>query len=79
MPYINLKLTRTGVTAEHKAEIVRQFTATLGDVLGKSPQHIHIVIDLVDEEDWGFAGMLTTDYLKSQALASIESEEPATG
>ncbi|MBB6428662.1 tautomerase family protein [Algisphaera agarilytica] len=66
MPYINVKVTRDGVTAEHKAEIVRRFTDTLVDVLGKKPEHIHIVLDLVDEEDWGFAGMLTTEYRKTR-------------
>lgn len=65
MPYINVKLTRDGVTADHKAEIVRRFTDTLVDVLGKTPEHIHIVLDLVDEENWGFAGMLTTEYRKT--------------
>lgn len=65
MPYINVKLTQDGVTAAYKAEIVRRFTDTLVDVLGKKPEHIHIVLDLVDEENWGFAGMLTTEYRKT--------------
>lgn len=65
MPYINVKLTKPGVTAEHKAQIVRRFTDTLVEVLGKQPEHIHIVLDLVDEENWGFAGMLTTEYRKT--------------
>ncbi|MEM9915081.1 MAG: 4-oxalocrotonate tautomerase family protein [Planctomycetota bacterium] len=67
MPYINVKLTEPGVTTEHKAEIVRRFTDTLVEVLGKKPEHIHIVLDLVDEENWGYAGMLTTEYRKTQA------------
>ena len=62
MPYLNLKLTDDGVTAEQKAEVVRDFTRTLGRVLGKKPEHIHIVIDEIDPENWGFGGMLTTEY-----------------
>ena len=62
MPYINLKITDDGVTADQKAEIVADFTATLGRVLGKKPEHIHIVIDEVDPENWGYAGVLTTEY-----------------
>ena len=62
MPYINLKITDDGVTAEQKAEIVRDFTDTLGRVLGKKPEHIHIVIDEVAEQNWGFAGVLTDEY-----------------
>jgi 4-oxalocrotonate tautomerase len=35
-------------------------------VLGKRPEHIHIVIDEVEPENWGYAGMLTTDYRKGR-------------
>ena len=64
MPYVNVKLTRDGVTAAQKAEIVADITASLQRVLGKKPEHIHIVIDEVDPENWGFAGVLTTEYRK---------------
>ncbi len=62
MPYVDARITRDGVTAEQKAEIVREITATLQRVLGKRPKHTHIIIDEVDPENWGFAGMLTTEY-----------------
>ena len=62
MPYVNIKITRDGVTAEQKRQVVREVTDTLVRVLGKRPEHTHIVIDEVDLENWGFAGMLTTDY-----------------
>ena len=64
MPYVNVKVTKSGVTKEHKAQIVEEMTDTLVRVLGKKPEHIHIVLDLVDEEDWGYSGMLTTEYRK---------------
>lgn len=63
MPYINLQVTK-GVTRAQKAEIVKDFSATLVRVLGKKPEHIHIVIQEIDEENWGFAGMLTDDFNK---------------
>ena len=66
MPYVNVKITRDGVTAEQKRAIVAEITATLQRVLGKRPEHTHIVIDEVEPENWGFAGMLTPDY-RSQA------------
>lgn len=62
MPYVNVKITRDGVTAEQKAQIVSEITATLQRVLGKHPKNTHIVIDEIDPENWGFAGMLTTEY-----------------
>ncbi|MBD1371222.1 4-oxalocrotonate tautomerase family protein [Hazenella sp. IB182357] len=63
MPYMNVKITK-GATRAQKEELVKAFTTTLVDVLGKKPEHIHIVIDEVEEENWGYAGMLTDDYRK---------------
>ncbi|MBY0402637.1 MAG: 4-oxalocrotonate tautomerase family protein [Cyanobacteria bacterium] len=69
MPYINLQIT-TGATREQKGEIVQDFTNTLVRVLGKKPEHIHIVIQEIQDEDWGYAGMLTDDYRKQMAVSS---------
>jgi 4-oxalocrotonate tautomerase len=66
MPYVNVKITKDGVTVEQKRQVVEEITRTLVNVLGKRPEHIHIVIDEVEPENWGFAGVLTTDYRKSQ-------------
>ena len=62
MPYVNVRITKDGVTKEQKARIVREITQTLQTVLGKNPEHTHIIIDEVDEENWGFAGVLTDEY-----------------
>lgn len=62
MPYINLKITQDGVTTDQKKHIIEEFTATLVNHLNKKPEHIHIVIDEIDPENWGFAGMLTSEY-----------------
>jgi 4-oxalocrotonate tautomerase len=64
MPYVNVKITRDGVTREQKAELVAGITGLLGRVLGKQPEHTHIVIDEIEPENWGFAGMLTDEYRK---------------
>jgi 4-oxalocrotonate tautomerase len=63
MPYINLQITR-GASREQKAQVVAEFTDTLVRILGKRPEHTHIVIQEIDDENWGFAGMLTDDYKK---------------
>ena len=63
MPYVNLKVTRgPEVTREKKAALVAGISTLLVDVLNKRPEQIHIVIDEVEEDNWGFAGMLTSDY-----------------
>lgn len=65
MPYINLQITK-GVGREQKARIVREFTETLVTVLGKKPEHIHIVFQEIEDENWGFSGILTDDFRKRE-------------
>lgn len=68
MPYVNIQITR-GATRAQKAEIVKEVTNSLVRVLDKRPEHIHIVIQEIAEEDWGFAGQLTDDWKKAQTLS----------
>lgn len=65
MPYVNLQILR-GATREQKAQLVEEFTDSLARVLGKKPEHTHVVIQEIAEEDWGFAGMLTDDWKEQQ-------------
>jgi 4-oxalocrotonate tautomerase len=58
MPYVNVRITRGGVTADQKAQVVAEITQTLQRVLGKRPEHTHVIIDEVDAENWGFDGKL---------------------
>jgi len=67
MPIVNVKVTRDGVTAAQKAQIVAEITDTLGRVLGKKPEHTHVVIEEIDPENRGYAGVLTTEYRKTQS------------
>jgi len=67
MPYINVRITKTGVTAQQKAQIVKEMTDTLVRVLGKRPEHTHVIIDEVELENWGFAGELTSELVKKRA------------
>lgn len=62
MPYINVKITKDGTSIEQKKQIVEEMTQTLVRVLNKKPEHIHIVIDEVKPENWGYAGKLTTEF-----------------
>jgi 4-oxalocrotonate tautomerase len=64
MPFVSVKIT-AGATRQQKQEIVRSITETLVRVLAKKPEHTHVVIDEIPEENWGFAGMLTDDFRRS--------------
>jgi 4-oxalocrotonate tautomerase len=56
MPYVNIKVTREGVTPAQKAELISGVTALLRGVLGKNPQTTVVVIDEVDTDNWGIGG-----------------------
>ena len=56
MPYVNIRITREGATAEQKAELIRGATQLLVDVLGKNPATTVVVIDEVETDNWGIGG-----------------------
>lgn len=72
MPYANIQITK-GATREQKSELVKDITDSLVRVLGKKPEHIHIVIQEIEEEDWGYAGMLTDEWKKSQSISNEQT------
>ncbi len=65
MPYVNIQITE-GATREQKAELVKDVTESLQRVLGKKPEHTHVVIQNIKEENWGFAGLLTDEWKKKE-------------
>jgi 4-oxalocrotonate tautomerase len=65
MPYVNIQITQ-GATRAQKSQLVQEVTTSLVRILGKKPEHTHIVIQEIAEENWGFAGMLTDDWKKQQ-------------
>jgi len=60
MPYVNVRVTKTGVTAAQKAEIIKGVTDLMVRVLGKNPQTTFVVIDEVDTDNWGIGGETIT-------------------
>ena len=69
MPYVNIQIT-TGASREQKAQLVREITESLVRVLDKKPEHTHVVIQEIKEEDWGYAGLLTDDWKRQQATSN---------
>lgn len=60
MPYINIKVTRDGVTPVQKAELIAGATELLQRVLGKNPATTVVVIDEVETDNWGIGGEQVT-------------------
>jgi len=65
MPYVNVKITRDGATAEQKAELIKGVTDLLVRVLDKDPERTFVVIDEVDTDNWGVGGVSVTEHRRT--------------
>ncbi|WP_434641491.1 tautomerase family protein [Klebsiella sp. I138] len=68
MPYVNIKVTREGVSAEHKRRLIEGVTELLHQVLNKPHHTTFVVIDEVDTENWGVGGRSVSDLRKNEPL-----------
>jgi 4-oxalocrotonate tautomerase len=65
MPYVNIRITREGATAEQKARLIEGVTQLLVNVLGKNPATTVVVIDEVETDNWGIGGESVTNRRKA--------------
>ena len=70
MPYVNIQVTREGVTREQKSRLIRGVTDLLADVLDKNPSTTFVVIDEVEMDNWGIGGVPVEEF---RAKASSSS------
>jgi len=66
MPYVNIKITKEGATAEQKKQLIQGVTRMLQDVLGKNPQTTCVVIEEVETDNWGIGGETITERRKRE-------------
>jgi 4-oxalocrotonate tautomerase len=71
MPYVNIKITNEGVTADQKAELIKGATDLLSRVLGKNPKTTFVVIDEVNTDNWGVGGETVTT-LRSREKQKVQ-------
>jgi 4-oxalocrotonate tautomerase len=62
MPFVSVRITKDGVSRAQKAQVIAEITETLQRVLDKRPELTHIVIEEVETDNWGVAGMTSTQY-----------------
>ncbi|QFT33665.1 putative tautomerase [Labrenzia sp. THAF82] len=62
MPYVNIQVTREGVSPDQKAKLIKGATDLLVNVLGKSPSTTFVVIEEVEMENWGIGGLPVKEY-----------------
>ncbi|WP_445495937.1 2-hydroxymuconate tautomerase family protein [Photorhabdus sp. SF281] len=61
MPFVNIRITREGATAEQKKQLIEGTTQLLVDVLGKNPATTFVIIDEVETDNWGVGGKNVTE------------------
>ena len=66
MPYVNIQITREGVSAEQKRQLIAGATKLLVDVLAKNPKTTHVVIQEIDTDNWGVEGKQVTELRRQQ-------------
>ncbi|MGC7841150.1 tautomerase family protein [Pseudomonas wayambapalatensis] len=60
MPYVHIRVTDEGVTAEHKRLLIEGTTELLERVLNKPPASTFVVIEEVPTDNWGVGGETVT-------------------
>lgn len=60
MPYVHMQVTREGVTLEQKEALIKGVTDLLVQVLDKKPSQTFVLIEEVNTDNWGIAGMTVT-------------------
>jgi len=64
LPYVKIEVTREGVTKQQKAALMKGVTDLLVQVLNKNPATTFVVIQEVDRQDWGIAGVPVDEFRK---------------
>ncbi|MBE5202380.1 4-oxalocrotonate tautomerase family protein [Pectobacterium quasiaquaticum] len=79
MPYVNIKVTQEGVTAEQKRQLIEGVTELLHQVLNKPPGTTFVVIDEIPTDNWGVGGETVTSLRQKEKirLSSVENAEIA--
>ncbi len=73
MPYVNIQVTREGVTTVQKRRLIAGATRLLAKVLRKDPATTHVVIQEVETDNWGVAGRSVTEHRRQRPCRASAS------
>ena len=76
MPYVNIKVTDEGITAEQKKRLIRGASQLLQEILNKDASTTHVVIDEVDTDNWGVGYENVTQMRTRVQLDSKTEQSP---
>jgi 4-oxalocrotonate tautomerase len=77
MPYVNIRITREGATAEQKQQLIEGTTDLLVRVLNKNPATTFVIIDEIETDNWGVARENITTVRKREAAAKAAAKNAA--
>ena len=66
MPFVQIDVTRDGVTKEQKQQLILGVTQLLKDVLNKDFHLTHVIVREVETDNWGVSGEQVTEIRKKQ-------------
>ncbi len=72
MPYVHMRVTREGVTLDQKEALIKGVTDLLAAVLNKKPAQTFVVIEEVDTDNWGVAGMTVTKFRRQERNSAAD-------
>lgn len=75
MPYVRIEIT-DGATYEQKLQIYKETTEMLVRILNKKPEYTFVVIEEVDNKNWGHMG---TSVAKIREAEAKEREKAGAG
>lgn len=75
MPYVHVQITREGATLAQKEALITGVTDLLVQVLHKKPAQTFVIIEEVDTDNWGIAGMTVTKFRQHEQATVQEPEQ----
>lgn len=76
MPYVRIEIT-DGATDEQKLQIYKETTEMLVRILNKKPEYTFVVIEEVDNRNWGHMGTSVAKIREAEAKQKSASGKPA--
>ena len=72
MPYVRIEIT-DGATYEQKLQIYKETTEMLVRILNKKPEYTFVVIEEVDNKNWGHMGTSVAKIREAEAKAKAKA------
>lgn len=69
MPFIKVDVLREDLNREKKQQLIRELNKAVTTVLNKDPHLTHIVINEIEDDNWGYAGEQVS-VLKEQGFST---------